>query len=155
MTPVSLAKRSLPVLFLCGAVLACSSPDVLLRPGTLSAIRWPPDDGCAAAPVRETLAVGTLLDRFGNEAGTFFSPKGEAYRARSMPYACAQLDYRVYRVVQPIEVQTCRAVPWFGKPGGAITNKTARPASSLVAEGSLSVVSFTRAGAAEHPSQCD
>ena len=155
MTRFSSAGRFAAVLLLSGIALACAAPDAALRPASLSAVEWPPNDGCAVAPLRETLAVGTLLDRFGNESGTFFSPKGEPYRARSMPYACAQLEYRVYRVEAPLEVQTCKAVPWFGAPGGAVTNKTAKPASRLVAEGVLAVVSFTPAGAAGYPPQCD
>jgi hypothetical protein len=32
-----------------------------------------------------TLAVGTLLDRFGRETGTFMSPQGAPYMQRSLP----------------------------------------------------------------------
>src|SRR5271157_2905199 len=63
-------------------------------------VKWPPNNGCAAAPVSETLAPGTLIDRFGSEGGSFFSPKGESFDARAVPYVCSQMVYTVYRVVE-------------------------------------------------------
>ena len=118
-----------------------------LAPGWIDgAIRWPPNDGCATPSVVETLAVGTRLDRFGPETGAFFSPEGEPFRARSIPYICNQIDYRVYRVVTPIEVRTCRAAPWFGEPGGATTIKTSMSAADLVARGVLATLSTITAG---------
>ena len=117
------------------------------------AIRWPPNDGCATPPVVETLEVGRRLDRFGPETGALFSPEGEPFRARSIPYICNQIDYRVYRVVMPIEVRTCRAAPWFGEPGGATTVKTSMSAADLVARGALATLSSIPAGTGG--SQCD
>jgi hypothetical protein len=91
-------------------------------------ISWPPNDGCAGKPHTETLAAGTLIDRFGSEGGSFFSPQGEGFAARAVPYECRQKDYRVYRVVKPLSVRTCKAAPWFGDPGGAVQEQTAEPA---------------------------
>ncbi len=82
-------------------------------------ISWPPNDGCDGTPVAETLQVGTLIDRFGSEGGTFFSPQGESFGARAVPYVCKQMDYRVYKVIKPLQVKSCNAASWFGYPGGA------------------------------------
>jgi hypothetical protein len=117
-------------------------------------IDWPPNDGCAAAPVAQSLTTGQMIDRFGSEGGTFFSPQGESYRARAVPYVCTQMDYRVYRVVKPVAVKSCKAAPWFGEPGGAIQVQTADPAYKLVADGEIEVVSHAVGGSGGPAPQC-
>lgn len=117
-------------------------------------ISWPPNDGCSSAPVSQSLRTGELIDRFGSESGKFFSPKGESYQSRAVPYVCTQMDYRVYRVVKPIEVKACKAAPWFGEPGGAMQVQTADPAYKLVADGEIKVVSYAAAGSGGSAPQC-
>jgi hypothetical protein len=70
--------------------------------------------------VPRSLATGEMIDRFGSEGVTFFSPKDESYRSRAVPYICTRMDYWVYRVVKPVAVKSCKAAPWFDEPGGAI-----------------------------------
>ncbi len=117
-------------------------------------ISWPPNDGCAAAPVNETIPVGTELDRFGSEGGTFFSPKGESFRARAVPYVCRQMDYRVYRVLKPLPVKACKAAPWFGEPGGAKQVQTTDPAFKLVAAGVIEAVEYDVGGSGRTSPLC-
>jgi hypothetical protein len=117
-------------------------------------ISWPPNDGCAAAPEARTLSAGELIDRFGSEGGTFFSPKGESFKSRAVPYVCSQMDYRVYRVVKPLAVKACKAAPWFGEPGGAVQVQSANPAFKLVADGTIEVVSYAVAGSSGPSPQC-
>ncbi len=109
-------------------------------------ISWPPNDGCAAAPVAETIAVGTLIDRFGSEGGTFFSPRGQSFKARAVPYVCKQMDYRVYKVLKPLPVKACKAAPWFAQPGGAKQVQTTEPAYKLVADQSIVAVNYEAGG---------
>ena len=117
-------------------------------------IDWPPNDGCAAPPVAETLAAGTLIDRFGSDGGTFFSPRGESYQARAVPYICSLMDYTVYRVVTPIPVKECSAAPWFGEPGGARQLETSDPAYKLVSAGAIQEVSHAVGGSGGPAPQC-
>jgi hypothetical protein len=117
-------------------------------------ISWPPNDGCLSAPVARSLATGEMIDRFGSEGGSFFSPEGESYRSRAVPYVCAQMDYRVYRVLKPIAVKSCKAAPWFGEPGDAIQVQTTDPAYKLVADGSIEVVSYAVGGSSGSAPQC-
>jgi len=117
-------------------------------------ISWPPNDGCESAPVPRSLAGGEMIDRFGSEGGTFFSPRGESYRSRAVPYVCAQMDYRVYRVVKPIAVKSCKAAPWFGEPGGAVQVQTTAPAYKLVADGMIEMVSYAAGGSGGPTPQC-
>jgi hypothetical protein len=116
-------------------------------------ISWPPNDGCAAAPVAEALPAGTLIDRFGSEGGSFFSPKGESYRSRAVPYVCQAMEYRVYQVLKTLPVKACKAAPWFGEPGGAEQFQTADPAFKLEASSTIRVVTFVPPGASPAP-QC-
>ena len=117
-------------------------------------ISWPPNDGCAAAPIAQSLTRGQMIDRFGGEFGTFFSPRGESFRSRAVPYVCTQMDYRVYRVVKPIAIKSCKAAPWFGEPGGAVQVQTAVPANKLVADGMIEQVSHATGGSSGAAPQC-
>ena len=129
-------------------------PELIAR-WTEITVRWPPRNGCADEPVTEMLAVGTLLDRFGKQDGAFFSPRGVGFRARSMPYVCSQLDYSIYRVEKPLPVDTCRAAPWFGEPGGGLTHKSTESAAQLIERGYLSTVAFMPAGGPDQSRPCD
>jgi hypothetical protein len=117
-------------------------------------VKWPPNDGCAAAPVAKVLAPGTLIDRFGSEGGTFFSPRGESFDARAVPYVCKAMDYRVYKVLKPIPVKSCKAAAWFNEPGGAEQEQTADPAYKLVAAGSIVAVTYVVGGSSGPSPQC-
>ncbi len=117
-------------------------------------ITWPPNNGCAAAPVSKTLAPGTLIDRFGSETGSFFSPKGESFDARAVPYVCSKMVYTVYRVTRPLHVMDCKAAAWFDEPGGAVQFQTDNPASKLHESGAIEVVPNDSAGTANAGSPC-
>jgi hypothetical protein len=115
---------------------------------------WPPYDGCAAAPAAQSLTTGQLIDRFGSEFGTFFSPRGESFRSRAVPYVCSQMEYRVYRVVKPVAVKSCKVASWFDEPGGAVQVQTADPANELVASGVIEQVSYEAGGSSGSAPQC-
>ncbi len=103
-------------------------------------IKWPPNDGFAGPPVPEMLPPGTLLDRFGDENGTFFSPRGARYGWRALPYLCEQQDYTIYRVLLPLPVWVGKAAPWFNEPGGATQFHTDAPAASMRQDGEIAVI---------------
>ena len=98
------------------------------------AIRWPSHDGFAAAPVLMVLPPGVLIDRFGSDYGRFFSPKGAAFKARALPYVCASLVYRVYKIDLPLLAWTGTAAPWFDEPGGATQLETDATVAQLLAD---------------------
>jgi hypothetical protein len=99
--------------------------------------RFPPDDGFAAAPRAETLAPGTLIDRYGQPGGRFLAPAGTAYEARALPYDKAKMDYYRYEVLKPLPVKAGAAAPWFDQPGGGTQYMTEKPVLQLIADGSL------------------
>lgn len=162
-------SRALPILSLLGLLAACAPPAAQQPASTLppnirpdlaekwypnGQIMWPPNDGCAAAPVAQTLPAGSLIDRFGSEGGTFFSPRGESYAARAVPYVCSKMAYTVYRVDRPLHVQACKAAPWFDEPGGAAQYKTDAPAYKLREAGTIEVATSDSSGNGKPASPC-
>jgi hypothetical protein len=43
----------------------------------------------------QTLPVGTPIDRFGLQTGSFISPNGARFKSRATPYICKMMDNRV------------------------------------------------------------
>jgi hypothetical protein len=117
-------------------------------------ISWPPADGCGNSPVAEKLPVGAVIDRFGSDHGSFFSPAGASFAARATPYVCKQMDYTVYQVLKPTPVDTCKAAPWFDEPGGAQQMKSGEPAEQLVTGRFIRVVSHVAGGGSGPFPQC-
>jgi Tuberculosis necrotizing toxin len=103
-------------------------------------IVWPPNDGFEPATLRVVIQPGALLDRFGDNAGSFFSPKGTGYRERALPYLCQGYAYATYRVVKPLPALVETAIPWFGEPGGAMQVETTSCVNQLLAAGVLEPV---------------
>lgn len=122
--------------------------------GDQAKVAWPAKGGCATVPEPKMLAPGELIDRFGREDGNFFSPKGESYPGRAVPYICQRMDYRVYRVNTPVRVSACKASSWFGEPGGATQYETTGTAADLRENGAIEVVSESAAGSAGPGPQC-
>lgn len=67
---------------------------------------------------KKVLEEGTLIGRYGSPRGEFFSPEGTTYEQRSLALHSDNADYYVYRVVRPLEVDSCKIAPWFGREGG-------------------------------------
>ncbi|QJP13729.1 TNT domain-containing protein [Starkeya sp. ORNL1] len=95
-----------------------SSPVIGTRTGTALQTYWPPNRGFLETPVTERLDVGTRIDRYGEDTGTFFAPQGTPYWMRSLPpWIATTKPYNVYEVIRPFEVQSGKAAPWFGQFG--------------------------------------
>ncbi|KAF4340138.1 filamentous hemagglutinin adhesin [Fusarium beomiforme] len=72
------------------------------------------------------LQVGTLVDRFGSEYGSFISAASAPYSQRALPPSNLATNpdtpdfpynYHVYRVIKPLTVIGGPIAPWFGQPG--------------------------------------
>jgi RHS repeat-associated protein len=100
-------------------------------------LKWPPNRGFAGKPRSTTLQPGTRIDRYGSEAGTFTSPAGTPFGARSLPPEAAGAPLRGYEVVKPLPVQSGAAAPWFGQPGGGMQYELGQSVKSLVDQGFL------------------
>jgi RHS repeat-associated protein len=102
---------------------------------------YPPNRGFLRAPSTETLQPGTLIDRFGTDAGRFASPLGTPTPLRSLPYGAAERPYNSFRVVKPFDVQTGSTAPWFGQMGGGTQYELPASVQSLLNSGHLERVS--------------
>ncbi|KAJ2972111.1 hypothetical protein NQ176_g7344 [Zarea fungicola] len=72
------------------------------------------------------LEIGTLLDRFGSEYGSYVSAASAPFSQRALPPSSLDTDpnnpnfpygYHLYRVVRPFTVVGGPIAPWFGQPG--------------------------------------
>jgi hypothetical protein len=99
--------------------------------------RFPPNEGFDGKSKEETLAVGTIIDRYGPARGSFLSPSGTSYAARALPYEQKGYPYYRYEVRKPLTVATGKIVPWFDQSGGGVQYKTRKSVQQLVDEGTL------------------
>lgn len=99
---------------------------------------YPPNDGFHGAPTKETLAVGTKLDRYGGERGRFLAQNGASYEGRALPPGTDKLaPYHQYEVTKPIAVESGPATPWFDEVGNGTQYKTEKSVEQLIASGCL------------------
>ncbi|KAK0621692.1 hypothetical protein B0T17DRAFT_618108 [Bombardia bombarda] len=120
---------------------------------TTSWWKYPPNDGFSSGNTglliqgNITLAAGVLIDRFGSEYGSFVSPAAAPYLQRALPPTnlntpgddpSLPYNYRVYRVMQPIEVLAGPIAPWFGQPGQGVQYRLYTNVITLISQGFLS-----------------
>ncbi|EDF8720487.1 DUF4237 domain-containing protein [Salmonella enterica] len=98
---------------------------------------WPPNRGVLGESSEFTLLPGTRIDRYGSEYGTFLSPEGTPYRARSLKPGTDGKPYSVYEVMGPITVDAGEAAPWFGYEGGGTQYELPNKVIDLINNGSL------------------
>lgn len=56
---------------------------------------------------------GTLIDRYGNDFGSFTSPRGTPYEQRALASGTELKQYSVFKVLQPINVKVGENAPWL------------------------------------------
>jgi len=115
-------------------------------------INWPPNNGFDGEPVKMKLQKGMLIDRFGGPGGSFFSPEGIPYEQRALALHSDEVDYYVYEVIRPLEVDGGKIAPWFDRPGGGTQyikyheNGEAYSINELIDEGYIREVSVRKGG---------
>lgn len=101
---------------------------------------FPPNDGFDGKPKSETVAAGTVIDRYGNPGGTFLSPTDATYEQRALPYDRTKMKYTRYQVVKPLTATSGSTARWFDQPGGGTQYKTSKSVQALLDEGVLKEV---------------
>lgn len=79
---------------------------------------WPKKLGFAEEPVKNTLPVGTKLDRYGGPDGPFLSPKGTPFEQRVLAPGSKAGGYHEYEVLKPFPVIQVEIAPAFNEPVG-------------------------------------
>ena len=103
-------------------------------------IKWPQNDGFIGTPNQTIIQPGALIDRYGYNGGTFASPKGTPYEARSLAPGTENKPYNVYEVIKPIEAFAGKSAPYFDQIGGGIQYKFDRSIGELLDKGYLKKV---------------
>ena len=131
---------------------------------------WPSNNGCSGVESEQILHIGNYIDRFGSDRGFFFGVPGEPYIYRSLPwfgnynvnrdnYKMKQKfykfyeeadtninpehDYHLYKVIKPLNVQSCTIAPAFGFPGGGTQYRSNNTVKDLVQNGYIKEVPWT------------
>jgi hypothetical protein len=108
------------------------------RPGTAIESQWaqaPTGGFFANWRTSETLAPGTVIDRYAPDTGNYLSPAGTPFEARALPADAGPLHQ--YEVMESLDVEAGIAAPAFGQPGAGIQYRTTQPLDELVAAGIL------------------
>jgi len=79
---------------------------------------WPKELGFSGNPIKNTLPVGTKLDRYGGPEGSFLSPQGVPFDQRALAPGSRAGGYYQYEVLKPLPVVQGEIAPAFGQPGG-------------------------------------
>lgn len=102
--------------------------------------KYPPNNGALGDEISTTLKPGTYVDRFGSEGGTFVSPAGTDYGARSLPPGSYSRAYHIYRINMSVEVKASIIAPYFGNPGLGTQYRFLEPIYKLLEKGVLEKV---------------
>lgn len=70
--------------------------------------------------IKKDLSQGEIIDRFGNNKGSFFSKEGTSIEQRAMSPSSDFSTYNRYEVQTPIPVREGTIASWFDQPGGGI-----------------------------------
>ncbi len=83
---------------------------------------YPPNKGFSGSTNNKTLPVGTKLMRYGieNSNSHYFAPNGSTAESLSLPYGTNTQIINYYELIQPLNVESGLAAPWFSQPGGGV-----------------------------------
>jgi len=73
--------------------------------------------GFSGDPIKNTLPVGTKLDRYGGPQGSFLSPQGVPFEQRALAPGSKAEEYYQYEVLRPLPVIQGEIAPAFGELG--------------------------------------
>ncbi|WP_218618671.1 TNT domain-containing protein [Paenibacillus sp. P3E] len=103
-------------------------------------IKWPENDGFDGVLNKATLKIGTRIDRYGFESGSFVSPEYISYEMRSLTHGTYSKPYHVYEVMKEIDALEGTIGPWFDETGEGIQFKLYTTIQELIDEGYLKEV---------------
>ena len=93
------------------------------------------NDGFEGAPTKTTLQPDARFDRYVGTSGSYASPQGTPYGARSVVPFSESAQYNSYEVVKPFGVYSGKKAPCFDQPGGGIQYKLPMSISDSISQG--------------------
>ena len=100
-------------------------------------IKWPNNNGFLGVPEKYEIPQGSIIDRYGYSGGSFASPKGTSYEARSLAPGTENKPYTAYEVIKPLETLKGTTAPYFDQVGGGIQYKFDKSIQELIDLGYL------------------
>lgn len=97
----------------------------------LPALYYPANNGALGTWTRSILTKGQIIDRYGSEYGSYFSPRGTPLNMRALDYTPSG-KASVYEVLKPFPVEQSTIAPAFGKIGLGIQYKSPISVSDLI-----------------------
>ena len=94
---------------------------------------WPPNRGFGSDITSVRLEPGQVIDRFGGDAGKFFSPAGTPFELRALPGSPGNLS--TFEVLRPFRVDSGLIAPAFGQPGTGVQLVSPFSAGDLIGAG--------------------
>ncbi|XRM39280.1 hypothetical protein ABZX51_002639 [Aspergillus tubingensis] len=92
---------------------------------TYSKLVYPPNNGFNGCPKNVSLGVGTLVDRFGTQNGSYLAPADTPYAQRSIGPSSlnkyngsTMYNYWRFNVTEEFVALGGEILPWYGQPGG-------------------------------------
>ncbi|MBQ9480132.1 MAG: glycohydrolase toxin TNT-related protein [Selenomonadaceae bacterium] len=114
------------------------------------AVIWPANDGFAETPHDMILSVGTWLDRFGSDYGSYVAPAGISYTARACAPGTEDRPYSIFVVDTDTTVQAGSIAPWFNEAGGGYQYLLPDSVMNLINAGNLRRVEQTEFVSVDH-----
>lgn len=100
---------------------------------------YPPNNGAIGKEEKTVLPKGTVISRYGGNAGKYASPEGTAMEARALSKQTReQNDLHTFVLEKDVECSQSEVAPWFGQEGRGVQYRLQSTIESMLKRGELS-----------------
>ena len=100
---------------------------------------YPPNNGAIGKEEKTVLPKGTVISRYGGNAGKYASPEGTAMEARALSKQTReQNDLHTFVLEKDVECLQSEVAPWFGQEGRGVQYRLQSSIESMLKRGELS-----------------
>lgn len=100
---------------------------------------YPPNNGAIGKEEKTLLPKGTVISRYGGNAGKYASPEGTAMEARALSKQTReQNDLHTFVLEKDVECLQSEVAPWFGQEGRGVQYRLQSTIESMLKRGELS-----------------
>ena len=100
---------------------------------------YPPNNGAVDKEEKTLLPKGTVISRYGGNAGKYASPEGTAMEARALSKQTReQNDLHTFVLEKDVECLQSEVAPWLGQEGRGVQYRLQSSIESMLKRGELS-----------------
>ena len=100
---------------------------------------YPPNNGAIGKEEKTVLPKGTVISRYGGNAGKYTSPEGTPMEARALSKQTReQNDLHTFVLEKDVECLQSEVAPWFGQEGRGVQYRLQSTIESMLKRGELS-----------------